>query len=79
MLIRCPAIDIFYGKVRIMESGTMATEMAKITYLKWHNDLRNGWHNMTEMGGTMISEIARTAKSPTLRGHIFTFKRPIGP
>lgn len=58
MLIRCPAIDIFYGKVRIMESGTMATEMAKITYLKWHNDLRNGWHNMTEMGGTMISEIA---------------------
>lgn len=41
-----------------MESGTMATEMAKITYLKWHNDLRNGWHNMTEMGGTMISEIA---------------------
>ncbi|MFH5834369.1 hypothetical protein, partial [Halalkalibaculum sp. DA384] len=29
-----------------------------ITYLNWHNDLRNGWHNMAEMGGTMISEIA---------------------
>ena len=29
-----------------------------ITYLNWHNDLRNRWHNMPEMGGTMSSEIA---------------------
>jgi hypothetical protein len=40
---------------RAKSRGTTATEMLLITLAPYH---RNDWHNMTEMAGTMATELS---------------------
>ena len=60
MSILCPAIIFFSGKTthHYGKWHNGGRNSHTFTGLNWHNDDRNGWHNMAEMGGTMTTEIA---------------------
>src|SRR5688572_28802837 len=53
---------------RAKSRGTTATEMLLITLAPYH---RNDWHNMTEMAGTMATELSTRGIIMGLAGLFF--------
>lgn len=58
---------------RAKSRGTTATEMLLITLAPYH---RNDWHNMTEMAGTMATELSKCIK--TYQVHVLTELASLG-